>query len=329
MNETVLFPYYEAVSRLCVSSQLKAAVLRLSEKYSQASSGELAGFPEHVAYVICRMAATFAADRRALQHMKKTLPDFAPKTVLDIGCGPGGALFAALETYPSIEKGVGLDRSVDFAKLFEMLFSQSFVPKTDCSIKQCNLSQTPKWTDSVDLAIASYSFGELSESSRSLWIKEAAEKSRVLLIVEPGTPAGYKCLMECRKLVIQMKGTIVAPCTHMQACPHEGTKRWCHESVRLFRTSLHRRMKGGSLGYEDEKFCYLAVVFDQSILLKIPPYRIVHVPQARHGHSNFVVCSKAGKIEKIIFSKKHQGSYKEAREAEWGDSLNEIPLEEG
>lgn len=325
MYETVLFPYYEAVSRLCPSSQLKAAVLRLGEKYSQSRGGELVGLSEHVAYVICRMAATFAADRRALQHMKKILPDFAPKSVLDIGCGPGGALFAAIEAFPSIEKGTGLDRSSDFARLFNILFSQSFAPKIPCTITQSNLSQNILWKDSVDLAIASYSLGELSETSRASWIKEAKEKSRVLLIVEPGTPAGYTRLMECRKLAIQLNGTIIAPCTHMQACPHEGTKRWCHESVRLFRTALHRRMKEGSLGYEDEKFCYLAVVFDRSILLTIPPYRIVHVPQHRHGHSNFVVCSKEGKIEKIIFSKKHQGSYREAREAEWGDSVNEIP----
>jgi ribosomal protein RSM22 (predicted rRNA methylase) len=54
----------------------------------------------------------------------------------------------------------------------------------------------------------------------------------------------------------------------------------------------------------------------------------MHVPQQRHGHINFVVCSKEGKIDKIIFSKKYQESYREAREAKWGDSLSELPSPE-
>ncbi|GJN19926.1 hypothetical protein PR202_gb07243 [Eleusine coracana subsp. coracana] len=56
---------------------------------------------------------------------------------------------------------------------------------------------------------------------------------------------------------------VVAPCPHDGRCPLENSDKYCHFVQRLERTSSQRaykRSKGVPLrGYEDEKFCYVAL----------------------------------------------------------------------
>ncbi len=56
-----------------------------------------------LAYAIARMPATYAATRRALFALTQRAPDFAPRSLLDFGAGPGTATFAALSLWPSLE----------------------------------------------------------------------------------------------------------------------------------------------------------------------------------------------------------------------------------
>jgi ribosomal protein RSM22 (predicted rRNA methylase) len=127
--------------------------------------------------------------------------------------------------------------------------------------------------------------------------------------------------MRCRDILVSLGATILAPCPHTKQCPFVGTDAWCHEAVRLQRTALHRRLKGGLLGYEDEKMSYLAVTFDSSLPRVVPPCRIVHSPRHRHGHTHLVLCTAAGCLEPTIISRKYKDLYRLAREAKWGDSL--------
>jgi len=66
----------------------------------------------------------------------------------------------------------------------------------------------------------------------------------MLLIVEPGTPAGYKNITEARRVLVESGAHIAAPCTHENTCPMEGND-WCHFTCRISRSRLHRLMKGG------------------------------------------------------------------------------------
>ncbi len=53
------------------------------------------------AYLATRMPATFAAVRAALAMVEDAAPDFQPETLIDLGCGPGTALWAAADTWGS------------------------------------------------------------------------------------------------------------------------------------------------------------------------------------------------------------------------------------
>ncbi len=65
--------------------------------------------------------------------------------------------------------------------------------------------------------------------------------------------AGFETIRKARTTLISMEEHILAPCPHQGPCPMTENDR-CHFAERVERTSLHRKMKEGTLGYEDEKY---------------------------------------------------------------------------
>lgn len=320
-DASLLTPFIQSVVRTCDVRSLVAAAERLHKKYTGASFKPLEGMAEHVAYVACRMPATFAAIVQALRHLQQVLPAFEPANVLDIGAGPGTALLGSLTVFPSITRGIGLDRSPEFCGLSEQLFSHIPAMNTACRMVRCDLEREPNTEGSFDLITSAYAFGELSVRSQDRWLAWAKGRTKALLLVEPGTPAGWQCLMRCREKLVALGASLLAPCPHAKQCPFEGSEQWCHEAVRVQRSALHRRLKGGMLGYEDEKLSYLAVAFDPQLPRVVPPCRIVHAPRHRHGHTHLVLCTVRGQLEPTIISRRYQELYRLAREAKWGDAL--------
>ena len=315
----LLTPFFQRVARLCDVRALDAAADRIHRKYTKKAAPVLEGMAEHVAYAVCRMPATLAAVMQSLSHLKRVLPDFSPTSVLDVGSGPGTAALGAMLSFPTIREGTGVERNEDFFPICELLFET--VPGIGSFRRMradCETDAPP--TGAFNLMTMAYAAGELSEEARKKWIGHAAAQAQVLLLVEPGTPQGWSCLMGCRETILSLGGQLLAPCTHPLPCPFTGTDAWCHESVRLPRSSLHRRLKKGDLGYEDEKFCYLAAAF-ANIPKKVPPARIVHAPKHRHGHTYVTLCTYRGQLETTIISKKYKELYRAARDAVWGDLL--------
>src|ERR1700686_3835668 len=56
-----------------------------------------------LAYALARMPATYAAVTASLNALREIVPDFAPKSLLDIGAGPGTASWAAAEAFSSLQ----------------------------------------------------------------------------------------------------------------------------------------------------------------------------------------------------------------------------------
>ena len=92
---------------------------------------------------------------------------------------------------------------------------------------------------------------------------------------------------------------------------------WCHFSQRVERTSQHRQLKGGSLGYEDEKFSYL-VVARQNVAAW--GARIVRHPGKHSGHVQLALCTPEGRLEARTVTRSSKQAYKLARKTEWGDA---------
>jgi ribosomal protein RSM22 (predicted rRNA methylase) len=107
---------------------LTAGVQRLMTAYR---SGEVPDGPvmatraDAAAYAAYRMPATAAATAIALREMCRSLPGWAPASVLDLGAGTGGASWAAAEELASLRTVVLLEQSADASRLGTAIFAAS------------------------------------------------------------------------------------------------------------------------------------------------------------------------------------------------------------
>ena len=84
---------------------------------------------------------------------------------------------------------------------------------------------------------------------------------KMLLIVEPGTKEGFEVISHAREYFLAGGLHIAAPCTHENKCGLDKDD-WCHFSVRVARSRIHKLIKEADVPYEDEKFSYIAIVKD-------------------------------------------------------------------
>src|SRR5579872_2978537 len=85
---------------------LSHAAAKISNRYREAARARprlLASDIERAAYLATRMPATFAAVSAALQQLKHQMPLFAPRSLLDLGAGPGTAAWASVQKFPTLD----------------------------------------------------------------------------------------------------------------------------------------------------------------------------------------------------------------------------------
>jgi Mitochondrial small ribosomal subunit Rsm22/Histidine kinase-, DNA gyrase B-, and HSP90-like ATPase len=87
------------------TADLAAAAAVLSERYrNERRDGRLhvESDDDALAYLAVRLPATYAALRASFAAIAEARPDFAPKTALDVGAGPGTALWAVADCWPAL-----------------------------------------------------------------------------------------------------------------------------------------------------------------------------------------------------------------------------------
>ncbi|QOL19447.1 small ribosomal subunit Rsm22 family protein [Candidatus Bodocaedibacter vickermanii] len=265
-------------------------------------------------YLMSRMPATYAAISRVLQEIPL---DANVETVLDIGSGPGTGLWAVRERFDTLESYVGLEGDQGFISLAERL---------NTSISEHVVAwmpgRYPKGLPNIkaDLVLMSYTVGENSPETVAKTIDHvwAHNVSEWLVVIEPGTPKGFKSILEIRAYITANGGNIYAPCKGNYNCPLIG-QDWCHFSVRLERSQLQKKIKDATLPYEDEKFSYL-IVRNTPVALCEESSRIIKKPMVRPGHITLDLCNESGYERKTV-SKSQKETYRTAKKVEWGDSL--------
>lgn len=285
---------------------LKGEYANVSSRYRAGGDKTLQGAKEHLAYLASRMPATYAVNIEVLQQLAKRHPFFCPQTVLDVGSGPATSLIALLEKYPELQTALLVERDQEFVRLAKQLLR-------DYTCDFAWQDVLPK-SGSFDLVISSYMLSELPQDLLVSFLEKMADVCRsTMILIDTGTPLGYKRMMQARDFLLQQTYHLVAPCPHAKACPMD----WCHFSVRLPRSHLHRQVKGVDRGFEDEKFCYL--IASKESVVDCGQSRLVKPPLKRSGHVHLSLCTPDGTFEERIVSKKMDEAYKEAKKAEWGD----------
>jgi ribosomal protein RSM22 (predicted rRNA methylase) len=279
------------------------------------NSGAIASGADALAYALARMPATYAAVTASLNALCELRPGFAPASLLDVGAGPGTASWAAATAFASLRsftlldannalRALALDLARDSTRLSEMTYHRGEAGATLAAAAP------------ADIVVASYMIGEVGDAERSALAGQLWAKARdTLLIVEPGTPAGYARVIALRQQLIAAGAHVAAPCPHDGACPLAAPD-WCHFTRRLPRLRAHMQLKAAELPFEDEKFSYVA-------LTRTPvarhPARVLAQPDLSKVEVTAKLCTADGlRIAKVPHRDKT--AYARARRWRWGDA---------
>lgn len=269
-----------------------------------------------LAYALARMPATYAAVAASLNALMALRPDFAPRSLLDIGAGPGTATWAAAEAFSSLDHLTLLDSNLALRALaLELAQGHPRLPKLryEAGDARRQLAETP----AADLVIASYVVNELGDAERAALAETMWEKTRdTLLIVEPGTPAGFTRIVELRAQLIARGAHALAPCPHDDACPLQPPD-WCHFTQRLPRSRAHQHLKGAALPFEDEKFSYVAL---SRIGVAPRPARVLAQPQVTKIAVTAKLCTASG-LAATVVPHRDKPRYMRAKKWTWGDAV--------
>lgn len=308
----------ESVAESLGLHQLIAGREELTKRYRQPVPGSqfMTTDAQRQSYVVSRMPATYAALQAALKAIRERA-NLPIKSLLDLGAGPGTGMWAVCDNFPDIETITLLEKDQALLTIGKQLAQCSIHEARQAAHWQAADLEKVEVLPPHDCVLLSYSIGELNPQRIESFLNLCWDATQqLLLIVEPGTPAGFERIRLIRRQLIERGAHLIAPCPHHLTCPMAGGD-WCHFAARLERTSLHRRLKGGSLGYEDEKFSYVAAT---KVPFPLPASRILSPPARHSGHIGLKLCTPAG-VQQPTISKKMGNFYKQARKAEWGDSF--------
>ncbi|MCW2243696.1 small ribosomal subunit Rsm22 family protein [Azospirillum canadense] len=301
-------------------SDLKRAADRLSQRYrAEVRDGRfhLSDDLAARAYLATRLPATYAAVRASMGVVAEARPDFAPVTGLDVGAGPGTALWAAADCWPSLDDVLLVEGSPAIRAVGEALAREAVPARIQWRAGDV-ASGLPEG-EPRDLVTLAYVLDELSEEARDRLVDRLwALTADTLLVVEPGTPAGWGRILRARRRLAEAGAHILAPCVHSAACPLAAPD-WCHFSRRVARSRLHRLAKGGEVPWEDEKYAYVAVSRHPGAR---PEARIIAPPwSAGNGRVGFKLCGRDGGASERVLGKRDGALFKAARRLDWGDVL--------
>lgn len=298
-----------------LSTLIKAAA-ELSARYRQQSATNqfITTDLHRLAYAAVRMPATFAAVRAVLNEVQQRAPELLIESVLDLGGGTGAASWAVAEVFEQLRQFTLIEQDEQLIQLGRKLAQAAEQPALRAAAWQAaNLRALPA-LPAHDLVICSYALGEIEEEAGSRIVQAAWQAARcALVIVEPGTTKGFELIRRARTLLTARGGFIIAPCPHAGACPMAGGD-WCHFAARFERSPLHRRLKAGQLGYEDEKYSY--VVFAKQSIAPARA-RILRHPLRHAGYTQLELCAPDG-LQSLTVTRRDKELWRQARKADWG-----------
>ena len=293
---------------------LAAASNGLTQRYR----GEVRDGRSHIAddltaraYLAARLPATYAALRAALDAVAERRPAFAPRSLLDFGAGPGTALWAVRDCWHGLDSALLIEASSAIR-----VFGADFAAAS--GVARIDWQSALDGAAAHDLVTIAYVLDELDPDRRSALIDRLwSLTADTLLIVEPGTPAGWRRILDARTLLLNAGAHLVAPCPHTATCPLVAPD-WCHFSRRVARSRAHLSAKDAEVPWEDEKFSYLAVSRRDNAL---PHSRVIAPPRAGSGKVELKLCSSDGAAKGELVTRRQGDRYKRARRAEWGDAF--------
>lgn len=270
-----------------------------------------------LAYALARMPATYAAAVACLNALIASMPDFSPRTLLDIGAGPGTASFAAADAFPSLNSFVLIDRN-EALRALAIELAGSAARMSGMTYRSGEARAATAKESAADIVIASYMIGEIGMRERAELAELMWSKARdTLLIIEPGTPAGHARILAARATLIRLGAHVSSPCPHDRDCPLTPPD-WCHFAQRLARTRAHKQIKGAALPFEDEKLSYVALTRSSPCAPRAA--RVLAPPVVGKAAVSARLCTVDG-LALARVPRRDKAAYARARRWRWGDAI--------
>jgi ribosomal protein RSM22 (predicted rRNA methylase) len=299
---------------------LRQAARTLSNRYrAETRDGRLHMADEIAvkAYLAARLPATYAAVRASLDQLAEAQPDFSPRTLLDVGSGPGTVLWAVADAWPGLEAATMLEASASARAMGERLAAGGIAARTAWLAGDATLGLSD--ASPADLVTLTYVLDELAPAAivklvDRLW----AATGDTLLVVEPGTPTGWRRILDVRAQLTAAGAHLLAPCPHHAPCPLAAPD-WCHFSRRVARSRLHRLTKDADVPWEDEKFVYLAA--SRHAPAQASAARVLAPPRTGSGKVTLKLCRPDKSLAERMLTKRDGETFRAARRVDWGDTI--------
>lgn len=248
------------------------------------------------AYLLFYWPVSYAQARSALGELERR-----PRSVLDLGSGPGPVAFAALDA--GAKEAVAADRSRPALELARALAIEASLP-----LGVRDWSPDGPLPDGVfDLVTMGHVVNELYQGDvgRRAALLEAVlarvSTGGALLVIEPALRETSRALLEVRDVLLARGYPVRAPCLFRGACPAlVRPSDWCHAERRWrLPASVEAIARAAGLHKESLKMSYL-VLGQRGAPAPVPPpgrlFRIVSEPLEGKGRQRFMGCGPEGRL---------------------------------
>lgn len=318
-----------AISQILTQQQnadwIKKA-LELHERYmvgkKEINDSFIQDFSDALAYLALRTPATYAQIHSALLSILELVPSWKPKTLLDIGSGPGTGVWAASSLFSGLESATCIEQDKNFISLGKQILSNSKF-QVPISWRQQDIRYGIEGTSYYDVIIIANVLNELSVSEGEKLIGHALNACKgILLILEPGTPFGGSIVNSAAKK-LHHAGVLLAP--YIKNSFVQNDSYYLHFPQRFIRPEFQKRIRQrarddslASSNWEEAKYSYVAISkFPSEVSLF---GRCVGQAKLQKGFLEIPILTKEEIINQKVL-KRYKKQYTYAKNLKWGELL--------
>lgn len=322
-------PIEEAISAILQQQETPEWIHRAVDLHTRYTNGKtdnknfVHDYLDALAYLGLRVPATYAQILGVLSAVHKLIPSWSPTSLLDIGSGPGTAMWAAISQWPGLDKITCLDEDKDFILLGKQIIKDSEV------IRHVNWKNRDfrlgieEDESSYDLIIIANVLNELTPKAQEKLIGQAFNLCNgLLLIIEPGTSKGSKIVSAVAQKLHKV-GILLAP--YIANTYVEDADYYLHFPQRFIRPEFQRRIRQQmressemASDWEESKYSYVAI--SKSPAEKNYWARTVGEPEIQKGFLEVPVIT-AESITKIKIMKRDKEAFTFAKRLRWGELI--------
>lgn len=264
-------------------------------------------------HIAARSPFEYSVIERVFREMRKLLPGWAPRTMLDVGSKVNMGLWAArevwdtpLKSYMCVEDNynfVGHSKQISYD--MGVTVQRQLQLSEDRDAKRRAVAREP--ITAAQLTICAYHLRDVSKKKRRSFVTEMWKKTQhTLVLIERGDADGFEIIAEARDHILTTQAnaaTVVAPCGHDKPCPMRNNLSEnitsCTFGHRVLRSGLPFRTPGkqnntqsnGSKSQKDfivEKFSY-CVIRRKGAFETVPPEHTLPVEDVTEVEEEQVV----------------------------------------